>query len=269
MKMKKLLGTALLAVFIVPTFSQAAEVTYEEQNSNANMAESFTGSAKVVYGQTPSFTVKIPKNIDLDGEGLGKYTVGVKGKIPSKYAVIVVPDETITMEEENGLLDDITADVTPEKITWIATELAEDTYNESTNNTIQMQSIDFAKFRGTLNFNVSAEIPTVELKDASKEVKGANHFIGETSIDALSALSGASMCIPDSVLNVSTGDIVYIVGGKRTVNIGYEMTFTLSTGYYKCTKGTAYLGGSSGLQVVALHNSELLDVEYLGESYPV
>lgn len=131
MKMKKLLSTALLASLIAPNFSQAAEVTYEEQNSNTNMAESFTGSAKVVYGQTPSFTVKILKNIDLDGEGSGKYTVGVKGKIPSKYAISVVPDETITMKEENGLLDDITADVTPEKTTWTATELAEDIYNEN------------------------------------------------------------------------------------------------------------------------------------------
>ena len=160
MKMKKVLQVALLTALVtslVPTFSQAVEVTYEEQNSNTNMVENFTGSAKVVYGQTPSFTVKIPKNIDLDNEGAGKYTVGVKGQIPSKYTISVIPDETITMKEENGLLDNITADVTPEKTTWTATELTKDTYNESTDNTIQMQGIDYGKFEGTLNFNVSAE----------------------------------------------------------------------------------------------------------------
>ena len=67
MRITKLLSTALLAALVtslVPISSQAdSEVTYEEQDSGTNMGQSFTGSATVTFGQTPSFTVKIPKTI--------------------------------------------------------------------------------------------------------------------------------------------------------------------------------------------------------------
>lgn len=56
--------------------------------------------------------MKIPKSITLDFDGAGQYTVGVKGKILWKYTVNVVSDKTITMQEENNLLNDIIADVT-------------------------------------------------------------------------------------------------------------------------------------------------------------
>lgn len=250
MKMKKLLSAVLLAALVtslIPTFSQAEEVTYEEKDSGSNMGEAFTASAKLVYGQTPSFTVKIPKNIDLDGEGAGKYTVGVKGKIPSKYVVNVVPDETITMEEENSLLDSIVADVTAEKTTWAASELSEDSYAESTNNTIQMQSIDFAKFKGTLNFNVSATMP-VELKDASDEVKSVNKFLGIYD----TAYINTSM-------SVKKGDIIYTTyDGKFSGTYGDA---TIKPGYYQCvsgfTTGPDYLNFSGP------------SWSYLGESYKV
>lgn len=236
MKKFKLISSLLAAALIVATIpvTVQAEVTYEEKDSGTNIGQSFTGSATVTFGQTPSFTIKIPKIITLDTDGVGKYTVGVKGQIPSKYTVSVIPDETIIMEEENGLLDDITADVTAGKTEWKAAELNPDTYAENTENTIQMQSIDYGKFEGTLNFNVSAKIP-VELKDASDEVKVANNYAGETSIDALVSNS-ITMGIPDSILTANAGDIVYIVGGERTVNIGTEYIFTLLTGYYRCIK---------------------------------
>lgn len=182
--MKKLLQTALIATLVVSLIPAKIKAETgggsEEQeiNTGTNMSQSFTGSAKVVYGDTPSFTVKIPKAIALDSTGTAKYTVGVKGKIPSKYVVSVIPDETITMEEENSLLDSITADVAAEKTTWLPVELNEDIYTESTNNTIQMRSIDLGKFESTLNFNVSAaqakEIRITYQLDTGVTVDGTN-----------------------------------------------------------------------------------------------
>jgi len=81
-------------VTVLTPITTLAEVTYDEQDSGANMGQSFTGSAKVVYGQAPSFTVKIPKTIALDEDGSAKYTVRVKGQILSKYVVNVVSDES-------------------------------------------------------------------------------------------------------------------------------------------------------------------------------
>lgn len=221
------------------------------------MAESFTGSAKVVYGQTPSFTVKIPKAITLDEGGSAKYTVGVKGKIPSKYVVNVVPDETTVMREENDLLGDITVDVTADKTVWTAIELSEDSYTESTNNTVQMQNIDYGKFEGNLNFNISATMP-VELKDASDEVKSANRFVGETSVKSLGGYSGTTFKY------LGLNDIFY-------VNYDYHNVFKV--GYYR-VKGSVYyyslvsdeLTTSSGGGNAVMDNS---DLEYLGESYKV
>lgn len=269
MKMKRLAVLAAALVMTTVPVTTQAEVTYEEEDSGTNIGQSFTGSATVTFGQTPSFTVKIPKTITLDDEGAGKYTVGVKGQIPSKYAVSVVPDSSVLMEEENGLLDDITADVTAGKTEWKASELSEDSYAESTNNTIQMQSIDYGKFEGTLNFNVSAKIP-VELKDASDEVKAGNSYVGETSFDSLEQ-NGGNMVMPSSIFTVKVGDIIYIVGGERTISYGTEVTGTLSTGYYRCTKETAAIPSSPkvGISIIDMTSKSLLDVEYLGESYIV
>ncbi len=165
--------------------------------------------------------------------GTGKYTIGVKGKIPSKYVVSVIPDETITMMEENNLLDSITADVTAEKTTWVADELSEDSYAESTENTIQMQSIDFAKFNGTLNFNISATMP-VELKDASDAVKAANKFIGVGTIKSTSSLIYVSEITED----ISAGDIIYVEGNDFAGGATYK------TGYYSI-KEVQYAGSGS------------------------
>lgn len=267
MKMKKLASVlaAALMMTAVPVTSQA-ETTYEEKDSGTNMGQSFTGSATVTFGQTPSFTVKIPKTIILDTDGAGKYTVGVKGQIPSKYAVSVVPDETITMEEENGLLDDITADVTAGKTEWKAAELNPDTYAENTENTIQMQSIDYGKFEGTLNFNVSAEIP-VELKDASDAVKAGYNYLGEHTMKK----SGITGLVTSIKSNVFAGDIVYITEAFTSGTYG---DVSHEPGYYKIVTPKYFKSGSepsdtNSMAGIVLTYGSTTYFEYLGNSYQV
>lgn len=258
--MKKKLASALLVATLIATtvpVTTQAEVTYEEQDSGTNMGQSFTGSATVTFGQTPSFTVKIPKTITLDEEGVGKYTVGVKGEIPSKYTVSVVPDETIVVEEENNLLDSITADVTAGKTKWTATELNPDSYAENEENTIQMQSIDYGKFEGTLNFNVSAKMPvSVELKDASDEIKEANNFKGSFGASSMDIVSSWVV-----VSDVSVGDVVYCIGGTKSNS---SQSWTIEEGYYRALKLV------SGAMVVSSASGTIdTYTEYLGTSYVV
>ena len=270
MKKFKLISSLLAAALIVATIpvTVQAEVTYEEKDSGTNIGQSFTGSATVTFGQTPSFTIKIPKIITLDTDGVGKYTVGVKGQIPSKYTINVIPDETIIMEEENGLLDDITADVTAGKTEWKAAELNPDTYAENTENTIQMQSIDYGKFEGTLNFNVSAKIP-VELKDASDEVKAVNKFLGSFGQNDVQAAGGLNLI--SKIKNPEIGSIIYLdsMAVKAAVSSEY---FDFEEGYYKVLKGKAASGDSVIYIIISDGSTSAIDggyLEYLGESYPV
>ena len=277
MKMIKLVSSLLATALLVTTVpvTTQAEVTYEEKDSGTNMGQSFTGSATVTFGQTPSFTIKIPKTITLDDTGAGKYTVGVKGQIPSKYTVSVVPDKTITMEEENGLLDDITADVTAGKTEWKAAELDPDSYVENTENTIQMQSIDYGKFEGTLNFNVSASIP-IELKNASDEVKAANNYVGEYTA---TSFSSGIICLSDLTQDINIGDLFYLtnrltVHGRDYYEIGYykfvQVKYFTGIDIGSLEDRVSSVNNGKGVIINSSAANELgVYVEYLGKSYKV
>jgi len=104
----------------------------------------------------------------------------------------------------------------------------------------------------------------VELKDASEEIKKENNYAGETDINSLTFIGGNAMGISRSILPIETNDIVYIVGGERTVTMEKPYTFALLTGYYRCT-----YADTSGVQIVSPRGGSLINVEYLGESYLV
>ena len=158
--LKSLSGVLAASLMLAPLSVQASGAvedwseTSQEVDSDT-IGTSYTGSATVTFDQTASFVVKVPKTISLNSDGAGKYTVGVKGQIPIKSVVQVVPDETITMSAAKGVSNDITADVTPDKTVWKPSEVAEDTFTESTENVIQMRETDYSSFSGTLNFGIS------------------------------------------------------------------------------------------------------------------
>lgn len=160
MRAFKLLSSVLIASFLANPISGYASTTTgmletSQEVDSATIGKNYIGSATVKFNQEASFVVKVPKNIVLDSDGAGKYTVGVKGQIPSKSVVQILPDETVTMTAAKGIANDIVADVTQDKTIWTPEEVREDKFSESTNNTIQMRETDYANFEGTLNFGIS------------------------------------------------------------------------------------------------------------------
>lgn len=119
-----------------------------------------------------------------------------------------------------------------------------------------------------VNDTIPEEISKVELKDASDEVKLANNYKLETSLDEL-VVGASDLYYPTSKATLSVNDIIYITGGTRTLNAGREYTVTMQTGYYKCTANSVNISTGSGLHIMDFSTGNLVGVEYLGESYLV
>lgn len=99
----------------------------------------------------------------------------------------------------------------------------------------------------------------IELKDASAEVKQANHYIGEYNL----IYAGGILSIKYSDLNGTTikvGDILY-----NKTHLSPNTTYNKPSkqqGYYKVLKVTN-MGSTTGL------DGSYGEMEYLGESYLV
>lgn len=119
-----------------------------------------------------------------------------------------------------------------------------------------------------VNDTVPEETPKVELKNASDEVKLANNYKLETSLDEL-VVGASDLYYPTSKATLSVNDIIYITGGTRTLNAGREYTVTMQTGYYKCTANSVNDSAGSGLYMINYATGNLVGVEYLGTSYLV
>ncbi len=142
----------------------------------------------------------------------------------------------------------------------VTSEALERMYNNLTNalSTMTEDAVDTM-------MNLSSN--QVELKDASNEVKLANHYIGETTIEAMTFCEGSLLGLEiTEATPYDVGDIVYIEGGSRTTP--FHTTATLATGYYKCTQKKQVNGGAFYI-LISSASDNTLKSEYLGESYLV
>lgn len=118
-----------------------------------------------------------------------------------------------------------------------------------------------------VNDTIPEEISKVELKDASAEVKAANHYMGETTIETMTFCEGSLLGLEiTEATPYDVGDIVYIEGGSRTTP--FHTTATLATGYYKCTQKKQVNGGAFYI-LISSASDNTLKSEYLGASYLV
>ena len=103
--------------------------------------------------QTPTYSVIIPKTVVLDGKnGIGKYTVSVKGNIDNRDFIKVIPDNSFTMK--NAYLSPITATVQQEVTSF--TNQNNIKSGVKTIGTITAKSLA-GKWSGNFNFNIYFE----------------------------------------------------------------------------------------------------------------
>ena len=103
--------------------------------------------------QAPTYSVIIPKTVVLDGiNGIGKYTVSVKGNIDNRDFIKVIPDNSFTMK--NAYLSPITAIVQQEVTSF--TNQNNIKSGAKTTGTITAKSLA-GKWSGNFNFNIYFE----------------------------------------------------------------------------------------------------------------
>ena len=103
--------------------------------------------------QAPTYSVIIPKTVVLDGiNGIGKYTVSVKGNIDNRDFIKVIPDNSFTMK--NDYLSPITATVQQEVTSF--TNQNNIKSEAKTIGTITVKSLA-GKWSGNFNFNIYFE----------------------------------------------------------------------------------------------------------------
>lgn len=164
----KLTAAGSMALMLMPmtTFaavSQTQDVTQEEADAGA------IKDTDVIYSQSSTYSVIIPKLIVLDGQTKDSgYTVNVKGDISSDKQVSVAPQDAIT--DETGInfymkdqatvgtkKADVQADVTQDATVWSSAEVCVADTGTTKNGKVEAPTITAGSWKGTFAFNIALQ----------------------------------------------------------------------------------------------------------------
>lgn len=113
-----------------------------------------TKTASVDYSRDSSFTVTIPKNIEIDKKSkTGTYEISVSGDIKANETLSVTPNSKVSMTDTTSQ-NNVDVDVTQIKSSF--------NYSDVANNSITTGQIDGSNltsgiWEGTLNFSISLQ----------------------------------------------------------------------------------------------------------------
>lgn len=164
----KLTAAGSMALMLMPmtafaAVSQTQDVTQEETDAGA------TKDTDVIYSQSSTYSVIIPKLIVLDGATKDSgYTVNVKGDISSDKQVSVAPQDAIT--DEAGInfymkdqatvgtkKADVQADVTQDATVWSSAEVCVANTGTTKNGKVEAPTITAGSWKGTFAFNIALQ----------------------------------------------------------------------------------------------------------------
>lgn len=164
----KLTAAGSMAVMLMPMtafagVSETQGVTQEEADAGA------TKDTDVIYSQSSTYSVIIPKLIVLDGQTKDSgYTVNVKGDISSDKQVSVAPQDAI--EDETGInfymkdqatigtkKADVQADVTQDAFIWSSAEVCVANTGTTKNGKVEAPTITAGSWKGTFSFNIALQ----------------------------------------------------------------------------------------------------------------
>jgi hypothetical protein len=165
---EKLTVVGSLAAMLMPmttfaTVSETQDVAQAEADAGA------TKDTDVLYTQSSTYSVIIPKLIVLDGvtKDAG-YTVNVKGDISSDKQVSVAPQDALA--DEAGInfymadqatigtkKADVQADVTQDATVWSSAEVCVADAGTTKNGKVEAPTITAGSWKGTFSFKIAMQ----------------------------------------------------------------------------------------------------------------
>lgn len=113
-----------------------------------------TKTASVDYSRDSSFTVTIPKNIEIDKKSkTGTYEILVSGDIKANETLSVSPNSKVSMTNTTSQ-NNIDIDVTQTKSSFNYSDVAN---NSTTTGQIDGSNLTSGIWEGTLNFSISLQ----------------------------------------------------------------------------------------------------------------
>lgn len=113
-----------------------------------------TKTASVDYSRDSSFTVTIPKNIEIDKKSkTGTYEILVSGDIKANETLSVSPNSKVSMTDTTSQ-NNVDVDVTQTKSSFNYSDVAN---NSTTTGQIDGSNLTSGIWEGTLNFSISLQ----------------------------------------------------------------------------------------------------------------
>lgn len=149
MRKKQLLLTLFLflLLMLVKTIPSSAEEVQQEQKT--------------------SFSYKLPKNVILNSNGIGKYSVSVKGNLTIAQEISITPESSSFLTEK-GTMDKKSAvamNITQKKTKWEKEDISTTKYSESIGE-ISAPELTAGEWSGSVNFSIHLSdffcIPTLK-----------------------------------------------------------------------------------------------------------
>lgn len=164
----RLTAAGSMAMMLMPMtafagVSETQGVTQEETDAGA------TKNTDVLYTQSSTYSVIIPKLIVLDGQTKDSgYTVNVKGDISSDKQVSVAPQDSIdSVDGINFYMKDLAtagkkkadveANVTQDATVWSSAEVCVANTGTTKNGKVEAPTITAGSWKGTFAFNIALQ----------------------------------------------------------------------------------------------------------------
>lgn len=163
--------TALMAGTMVmgSAMPVSAAVTDTQDVAQQEADAATTRDTDVLYTQTSTYSVIIPKTIVLDGvTKAADYTVNVKGDISSDKQVLVAPQDAL--EDAEGInfhmadqatvgvkKADVQADVTQAETVWSSAEVCLAETGTTKNGNVAAPGITAGSWKGTFHFSIALQ----------------------------------------------------------------------------------------------------------------
>lgn len=166
----KFLTTVMAATMVMGSALPVCAATTEEQNVGQTEADGgTTRETEVLYSQSSTFSVTIPKKIVLDGATKASdYSVNVKGDISSDKQVSVAPQDAIDsidginfyMKDQSTASKkkaDVEANVTQDETIWSSAEVCVTNTGTSKAGNVEASKLTSGSWKGIFTFNIALQ----------------------------------------------------------------------------------------------------------------
>lgn len=160
MNKNKILTAVMAGTMMMGSVLPVCAATTESQNVGQTEADAgTTRNTEVLYTQTSTFTVTIPKQIVLGETKASDYTVNVKGDISSDKQVRVAPDASFNMKDQAAVgvkKADVEATVTQDVTVWSSADVCKTDGTDKAGN-VSALDLTSGSWAGTFEFSIALE----------------------------------------------------------------------------------------------------------------